>query len=400
MAKIKNKRLSRNSIDRSNKSSTKNKAVREKRHVLKNFVQKCKEKFLGVPLDLRIFFIGMFFEMLAGITVIAITTTGIMQSCWIIGFLLLTILMSIAFVLIRKHSKRIVVAIVSMFCIMLTLVSFSIDAYLALGIGENIELNSQISDIKKSSELALVTEYSDIYISLEDMQIYSISNFNGMKYINQNKFSPSEESEYFELYSLGIEVYCSIPEIDRLFVYPPTPNTITGYEYLVEIEYKNQAYITKVFIPGVLHLEQYVKEQVFGIAYINTDNFYTVSRLNGYFIFQSDLNSWASPYENVTYTSEKEYFYVRYNRYLRQYWGDDFNEEDEIGEENIKFARSFSVMGPQMQKVNIFWLGHIENEVFIATAPVIEVVYKDGTSDIAVMKDINLSNIDSIISYK
>ena len=397
MAKLKNKRLQSN-VQSTNKKKIE-KQPREKKHVIRKSIQKVKEWFLAMPLDLRVFYSVMLAVIFAGILLLAILTNGILQSGLIVCFLVATTLATTIFTLIRKRSKYVIVSVVAMFCIVLTLISFGIEVYLASGIQDNIELNAQIADIKKNSTKFLSTDYATVYMNLEEMKVYTVSNFGGEKYINENKFSPSEESEYFELYNIGIQVYSQVPEVDKLFVYPPTPSTITGYDYLIEIEHKNQSYVTKVFIPGFVNLDRYMDGQVFSISYTNTDNFYVVSRLNGYLIFQSDLKSWASPYKNVTYTSDKEYFYVRYNRYLREYWGDEFKEEDEIGEENVKFGRSFQTMSPTIQKVNIFWIGHVENETFIATAPVMEIIYKDNTCDIVLLKDIDITNIDGIVAY-
>lgn len=397
MAKLKNKRLQTNwqQVDKKKKE----KQPKEKKHLIKNTVRKTKEWFLSIPLDLRIFYLVIMSVILIGILLIAILTSGIRQSGLIVCFLLLVTLASTIFTLVKKRSKYVVISIIAMFCIVLTIVSFGMELYFASGIQDNIELNSQIADIKKTSDKIISTDYATVYLNLDEMKVYTVSNFGGEKYINENKFSPSEESEYFELYNIGIQIYSQVPEVDKLFIYPPTPSTITGYDYLIEIENKNQSYVTKVFIPGFVNLDRYMDKQVFGIAYTNSDNFYIASRLNGYLIFQSDLMSWASPYENVAYTSDKEYFYVRYNRYLRAYWGDDFKEEDQINEENVKFGRSFKVMGPTIQKVNIFWVGHVENETFIATTPVMEIVYKDDTCDIVILKDIDIANIDGIVSY-
>lgn len=397
MAKLKNKRLQSN-VQSTNKKKIE-KQPREKKHVIRKSIQKVKEWFLAMPLDLRVFYSVMLAVIFVGIFLLAILTNGILQSGLIVCFLVVTTLATTIFTLLRKRSKYVIVSVVAMFCIVLTLISFGIEVYLASGIQDNIELNAQIADIKKNSTEFLSTDYATVYMNLEEMKVYTVSNFGGEKYINENKFSPSEESEYFELYNIGIQVYSQVPEVDKLFVYPPTPSTITGYDYLIEIEHKNQSYVTKVFIPGFVNLDRYMDGQVFSISYTNTDNFYIVSRLNGYLIFQSDLKSWASPYKNVTYASDKEYFYVRYNRYLREYWGDEFKEEDEIGEENVKFGRSFQAMSPTIQKVNIFWIGHVENETFIATAPVMEIIYKDNTCDIVLLKDIDISNIDGIVAY-
>jgi hypothetical protein len=397
MAKLKNKRLQTNGPI-TNKKKTE-KQPREKKHLIKKAMKSIKEWFLNMPFDLRIFYSTMFVLMFVGIFLIAILTNGILQSGLIVCFLLLATLTSVAFVCIKKRSKHVITSIVAMFCIILTIVSFGMELYLASGIQDSIEINSQIADIKKSSTEFLSTDYATVYLNLDEMKVYTVSNFGGEKYVNENKFSPSEESEYFELYNIGIQIYSQVPEVDKLFIYPPTPSTITGYDYLIEIEHKNQSYVTKVFIPGFVNLDRYMDKQLFSIAYANSNNFYIVSRLNGYFIFQSDLMSWSSPYKNVSYTSEKEYFYVRYNRYLREYWGDDFEEDDEIGEENVRFGRSFKVISPTIQKVNIFWVGHVENNVFIATTPVMEVIYKDNTCDIVMLKDIDISNIDGIVGY-
>jgi hypothetical protein len=129
----------------------------------------------------------------------------------------------------------------------------------------------------------------------------------------------------------------------------------------------------------------------------NINTVYEVNKVDGYLLFQSEYSSFSTPFENVKY-SENEFFYVRYNRYMRQYTGSD--EIDEIEQENVRYINSVLVVSPTIKKVNFFWIGETVENVFTATTPVIEVVYDDGTSDIAIIKDINAGAVKTILGYR
>jgi hypothetical protein len=137
---------------------------------------------------------------------------------------------------------------------------------------------------------------------------------------------------------------------------------------------------------------------MFVLTYNSTDElYYNVSVVDQYLLFQNEYTAFSTPFENVKYTSDKEYFYVRYNRYLASYT--EGEEYEEISEENVRFARSLTTLSSNIMKINFFWIGEVVNEEFVATTPVMEIVYYNGTSDIAVIKDISPNNFKSAISY-
>jgi hypothetical protein len=82
---------------------------------------------------------------------------------------------------------------------------------------------------------------------------------------------------------------------------------------------------------------------------------------------------------------------------MRAYLESD--EVEEIENSNIRFINSVLVISPFIEKVNFFWVGEVVGETFVATTPVIEIVYTDQTSDIAIIKDINAGAIKAILGY-
>jgi hypothetical protein len=197
MAKIKNKRLDFDNGNASHGHQNKVKKQKEKKHRIKDSFNSIKSLFSELPLDLKLFFTIMFVVIVAGIISIAMFTNGILQSGLMVVFLAITIIASLMFSMIRNRSKYVIVTTVAMFCVLLTLVSFFMELYIAFGIKENIQLNIEISEIKKSSEEIITTDFANIYLNLDEMSVYSISDIENQKYINKNTLSPSEESEYY-----------------------------------------------------------------------------------------------------------------------------------------------------------------------------------------------------------
>ena len=101
-------------------------------------------------------------------------------------------------------------------------------------------------------------------------------------------------------------------------------------------------------------------------------------------------------FENVKYTSEQEYFYVRYNRYLAAYM--ESEDYDEIDEKNVRFAKTLLTMSTTIKKINFFWIGEEVNGQFVASIPVMEIVYDNGTCDIAIIKDISPESLGSAVT--
>jgi hypothetical protein len=112
--------------------------------------------------------------------------------------------------------------------------------------------------------------------------------------------------------------------------------------------------------------------------------------------FQSDYSSFATPFENVKYTSDQEYFYVRYNRYLEQYMESD--DYEKLDEKNVRFAKTLLTISTTISKINFFWIGEEVNGQFIASLPVMEIVYDNGTCDIAIIKDISPESLQSAVT--
>ena len=54
-------------------------------------------------------------------------------------------------------------------------------------------------------------------------------------------------------------------------------------------------------------------------------------------------------------------------------------------------------MSPLIDKVTFYVIGEEHDGVFEASFPLIEIVYDNETSDIAVIKDIDMTNIKQIV---
>ena len=110
--------------------------------------------------------------------------------------------------------------------------------------------------MKSTFCVSVHTDFADVYLNLDEKAVYTVSNIKGSKYINKNIWSVADNSEYYDMYNLAIEMEVDIEGISDFFVYPPSPHTVTGYEYLVEFDYQNETYVTKVFLPGLVNFNR------------------------------------------------------------------------------------------------------------------------------------------------
>ena len=390
MSLIKNKRLAREIID-----------VEERKRPR----QTARERFASILSPIRdmerrrlIFCASIFVSNLICFIVVVILKNSTTQILTTVGVLLLDIVSCFVFGLFHRRRAITYVQVLAIFFSLLSIVSLSGRLISFFTSNRSISLNLQITDIKKESDLLLSTEHADVYLDKKNMIIYSISDTFGAKYINKSYPVVSEKSEYYFLYNVGMEIKPEVDSVSSVYLYPPTPHTTTGYDYLIEFTCNNVQYVARVFIPGVVDFNHNISSHMLDISYgENINTVYEVNKVDGYLLFQSEYSSFSTPFENVKY-SENEFFYVRYNRYMRQYTGSD--EVDEIEEENVRYINSVLVVSPTIKKVNFFWIGETVENVFNATTPVIEVVYDDGTSDIAIIKDINAGAVKTILGYR
>ena len=386
MARIQNKRIKSNS----------NNNVKEQRYV-KPTIEAIKSAIKNVSKATKIFVLSLILFNIASMITMGILTSGITQSVLMVVLFVINMIATTIFSIWNKPRKLNFLYSCVSFFLVLTLISSSFLLYGELGIDKAFAINKEIAEVTADSTKILSTDMVDVYVNLDKMEAYSVSNIAGQKYVNSNKFSVAEESEYYFLYNVGIQMLSPISEITELFVYPPTPHTTTGYEYLLEIKYNNQLYVTKVFLPGYLDMNNSLSAQMFVLTYTSSnEKYYVVNRVDNYLVFQSDYSTFSTPYENVKYTSDQEFFYVRYNRYLSEYMDDE--DYEEIGEENVRFARTLVTLSTKIKKINFFWIGYTVNEQFVASTPVMEIVYEDNTCDIAIIKDITPDDLASAIT--
>ena len=386
MARIQNKRIKSNS----------NNNVKEQRYV-KPTIEAIKSAIKNVSKATKIFVLSLILFNIASMITMGILTSGITQSVLMVMLFIINMIATTIFSIWNKPRKLNFLCSCVSFFLVLTLISSSFLLYGELGIDKAFAINKEIAEVTADSTKILSTDMVDVYVNLDKMEAYSVSNIAGQKYVNSNKFSVAEESEYYFLYNVGIQMLSPTSEITELFVYPPTPHTTTGYEYLLEIKYNNQLYVTKVFLPGYLDMNNSLSAQMFVLTYTSSnEKYYVVNRVDNYLVFQSDYSTFSTPYENVKYTSDQEFFYVRYNRYLSEYMDDE--DYEEIGEENVRFARTLVTLSTKIKKINFFWIGYTVNEQFVASTPVMEIVYEDNTCDIAIIKDITPDDLASAIT--
>lgn len=334
---------------------------------------------------------------LIGLTVAAFIQNMMLQIVVTCLILILDLLACIVFGLFVKRRGVTYIQVLSIFLSILCIVSCAEAGITVLTSSTTASLNAQISEIKKTSDLILSTDQTDVYLNRKDMTVYSVSDTFGSKYINKSYASVAENSEYYFLYNVGMEIKPEAEELSDVYLYPPTPHTITGYDYLLEFAVNNVRYVSRVFIPGIVNFNHNISSHILDISYGDQiSTVYEVNKVDEYLLFQSDYSSFSTPFENVKY-SENEYFYVRYNRYMRSYL--EIDEVDEIEEDNVRFINSVMVVSPTIHKVNFFWIGEVIDETFTATTPVIEIVYENDTSDIAIVKDINAGAIKTILGY-
>ena len=281
--------------------------------------------------------------------------------------------------------------VLSIFVAVLAVVSITASAVGGILNSSRISIQNEISRIKRSSVRIIETDDAKVYFDKNTMNVYTVSDMFGSKYIHTGKLVPAEKSEYYDLYNLGMEIYHEIEGVSDIYVYPPTPSTISGYEYLVEATINNETFVTRIFIPGIVDLAKSASSHMFSIGYGSDEHSsYEVSRVDQYLLFQSEYSTFSTPFVNVDH-NENEYFFVRYNRYLRE-----IQDDGEVGEENVRFINSIAVGFKSIERVSFFFVGEVIDDVFHAYLPVMEIVYTDGTSDIAVIKDINAAAIRDI----
>ena len=388
MAKIKNVRIEQPITPKKHESSTS----------LKQEIKKIKAKFNEVPKAKKIFYLSITLFVLTAMIVIGCLATGMKQSLLMAGLLAIVVITTAIChkpIELKKHDY---IKAISIFAIILCVVSFAFSIVSMTDWKEQSVINKEVRTAKKDSILIVETDLVEIYVNCNDQKVYAVSNINGQKYVNQNSWSAAEESEYYNLYNVGIQYNISNSEISELFIYPPSPYTTTGYDYLIEFIYNKQRYVTRIFLPGYVDFNYPVSTHLFQFRYANTeDKTYDVRRIDEYLLFQSTYSTFSTPFKNVTYTSANEYFYVRYNRYLRAH-EEVADAVEEINEKNVVFINSIQVMSSTISKVNFFYIGDVINETFVAAFPVMEIVYANGTCDIAIIKDIDIANISSAIT--
>lgn len=348
-------------------------------------------------------YIGIFLLIMAIIDLIVLISVFVHVSNYFsisltfIGLLLANIIAGSIFKKITLTSlgiRRTLCAILFIFLAIITICNYFIAE---IGSHHGTASYQEIKTVEKSSEMLISTECANLYLDPDNKIIYTISDMGKGKYINKYFLSNYNTSEYLFLYNVGIQVPYKSEQVSDFFLYPPTPHTITSYEYLVEVTINGERYIGKAFIPGLVNFKNNASSVLFYIRYSeDSTKYYLVSKIDEYLVFQSDVSTFSTIYKNVKY-SEKEYFYVRYNRYLSEIYG--INNYEPLDETNVKYINSLQTISPTIQKINFFWVGSIENETFIATTPVVEVVYANGTSDIAIIRDIDAKRIESIIGY-
>ena len=360
-------------------------------------ISKIKTFVSEMSLSNKTFLISMFLLDLISIVLIGIFSTSITQSIFLFVLFLVNVIAATIFSIIIKKKIQPIVNTIFIFFIIIALVSVSFQIYGSVNPVGSQTIKKEIDTVKNNSTLIISTDVAEIYLDTDSMTVYSITNIADQKYVNANYLTPAQDSEYYFLYNVGIQMSSPMPAIQEMYLYPPTPHTVTSYEYLLEIKYNNELYITKVFLPGYVDLTKSTSSIMFVLTYANTDEkYYVVNRLDDYFIFQSDYSTFSTQFENVKYTSEQEYFYVRYNRYLAAYM--ESEDYDEIDEKNVRFAKTLLTMSTTIKKINFFWIGEEVNGQFVASIPVMEIVYDNGTCDIAIIKDISPESLGSAVT--
>ena len=361
-------------------------------------VSKIKQKWQELTNPEKLFLLITFAVNFVSMALIGCFITGFVQSLLVVLLFILDLIAVLTFNLWHENKLKRTILVVTMYFLIFSLISTSFLLWNSLNTKHFFSVQKEISQVKKTSELLLSSEMADIYIDTTNKKVYSISNISGTKYVNQNSWVESDKSEFYFLYNLGIEIQdLKSNVVSSVCVFPPTPNTTTGYDYLIEFIYEGKTYVTQVFIPGYLVFGLAPSTAMFTLAY-NDSRYYNVSRLDSYLLFQSDYSTFSAEFRNVKYASDNEYFYARYNRYLDAFYNDDV-EFTPINENNVRFAKSLVPLSSSVKKINFFWVGETNSSgVFIGTTPVIEIIYNNGTCDIAVIKDIDAMNLYSAIS--
>ena len=360
-------------------------------------IRKIKDLISSANKKTKIFVLCMFFFNIISMVCIGIFTTGIPQSILFVVLSLLNIVIAVVFNVWAKHGLKTFAQTALIFFLAITLVSTFFLIYGKLNIGNAMAIKDEIQAAKDGSIKILSTDIAEIYVNMDDMKVYSITDIADQKYVNSNHITPADKSEYYFLYNVGVQMESPDSQFSDVYIYPPTPHTVTGYEYLLEFKYNGTLYITKIFLPGYVDMTKNVSSIMFVLTYANTEEkYYVVNRLDNYLLFQSDYSSFATPFENVKYTSDQEYFYVRYNRYLEQYMESD--DYEKLDEKNVRFAKTLLTMSTTISKINFFWIGEEVNGQFIASLPVMEIVYDNGTCDIAIIKDISPESLQSAVT--
>ena len=138
-------------------------------------------------------------------------------------------------------------------------------------ISNNVRHHKAVSNIKQTSTLVLSTDYVDLYVDPDNMLVYSVCDIDGEKYIDQKNVVKADDSEFYHLFNIGIEIKHkeTTSAIEEVFLYNPTPFTTTGCEYLLEYVYNDVRYVSRVFLTGIIDYNSAMFEYQFAIHYNN-----------------------------------------------------------------------------------------------------------------------------------
>lgn len=302
-------------------------------------------------------------------------------------------------IIIAKIKKRNILKYIStsLSCFLICLVLFNIFAYLDMQIGwsSRIEYNKIEHSIKSTSDLIYKTDQTKLYYDNKNQILYSICEIENEFHILQGHVTNAQKTEYTDLYGNGFKAKNLSKNLKELYIHEPTTSTISTNEYILEmINNNDETFVGKALIVGTIdEINNY--EKVLEISY--GEYYYDIYKdiENKNFLIHNNLETTRTPYLNTPHKDE-DYFSYRFEKYMQEF--DKANTEEADGS-NYIFKVQFTEEIKNNDKVKrITVYDQIENEIY-TIGSFIEIVYNDGTSDIAFTNNLYGNKITSVKIY-
>lgn len=278
-------------------------------------------------------------------------------------------------------------------CILITLLNCYALLDSNFGWSRNATFSEVVKNVSSTSELVYQSDYTKLYVDIENKRLYSISDIKTGtgQYFYQTNLSPQDESEYKTLYSTGIKLTSLSNKIPEIVVHPTTISTLTGYEQLFELKIDDVIYIAPTFFMGKFNVNDDTFDKIVDIKYGDNgiQNYEVYKMQDGNLFIQNNLSAFITPCVNVQYDSNIK-FQNRFTEYM-QAFNNGYSLPAEL---TFGFFNSIEGKGDNIERVSFYY--EIYN-MEIQGGSLMEIVYKDGTADVAYVKEMYAENLTAVM---